>query len=475
MAFPPEFHSVSLNSGPGPGSLLAAAAAWNALSAAYSEALDDLSALVAGVQAGVWEGPGAESFASANAQYLAWLAQAAVDAVATAAQHETAASAFTTALFCMPTPGELAANHVTHAALLATNFFGVNTIPITLNEADYARMWVQAAAVMSTYQAVSTATVAAVPAASPAPVIVKSGNPAAASASPDDLANLWENFVRSVVNQLFGFQSPPELDSLDTFFPAVQQFLRSPSPELLGALVVAATYEVTFDTLFAAPAALLGTPLLSFGGLAGLAGLREFAVIAEPGPLPTDDGRIPESTATQARPAAGIAPMVATPGPATSAGLGPSTPTPAPAAAPVPASTSSVAGFGYLVSSRGPDDRDGPTLIDRGKDLPLPTTVAAVAAASAGESARRRLRRRESTVMRGRGREYMDLDSELSAPPDREPAAPAASNHGAGPLGFTGTISGAAEISPDGLIALADGLDGESVTPLLPRTWGSDR
>ncbi|WP_109560180.1 PPE family protein, partial [Mycolicibacter terrae] len=194
MASPPEVHSTLLSAGPGAGPLLASAAAWVALAAEYNATADELTALLGAVQSGAWQGPSAEAFVGANAPYLAWLVRAGAAATATAAQQQTAAAGYTSALAAMPTMAELVANHVTHAVLVGTNFFGVNTIPIALNEADYARMWAQAATVMTGYQATAATAVASAPQPERAPTVLKT--PGTADATPPQPPQWFIDFAK---------------------------------------------------------------------------------------------------------------------------------------------------------------------------------------------------------------------------------------------------------------------------------------
>jgi len=485
MASPPEVHSALLSAGPGPGPFLAASGAWNSLSAEYASAAAELSGLLGAVQAGAWQGPSAERYVAAHAPYLAWLQQASADSAGVAAQHEVAATAYTVALAAVPTTLELAANHVIHAVLVATNFFGLNTIPIALNEGDYVRMWIQAAAAMGAYQAASGAALASAPRTAPAPNVVNPGaaesntGTTAAPANPvsailqvlDQLLQSFQNLYSGMFQQLATFLADPIGNSVKL----IEAFLTNPAEALViyGPLLFAVAFQVfswvgasiLYPSLLLAPFLALVLPVVL--GLANA--LLGFPMLLEPVAAGIAVSTLPAVSAVSlAMPAPTVAAPAPAPAPASAGAVGAGA-----GAASAPVATTGA--FPYLVAGGGdPGPTFGPTVGPRGAaKAPAATIPAAGVGAAAAASARARRRRR--TAMREHGDEFLDLDSEIGVTPDygsdHEPDYLPSAN-GAGGLGFAGTVGKGAAQRVAGLTMLAGDEYGDGPRmPMVPGTW----
>ncbi len=166
-ALPPEINSGRMYSGPGPGSMLAAAAAWEKLAADLYSTAASYSAVVSGLTADGWTGPSSLSMAGAAATYVAWLNGAATQTEEAAGRGQAAASAFETAFAATVPPPVIAANRAQLAMLVATNFLGINTAAIMATEAQYAEMWAQDAAAMYGYAGSSAAAATLTPFTAP--------------------------------------------------------------------------------------------------------------------------------------------------------------------------------------------------------------------------------------------------------------------------------------------------------------------
>jgi PPE-repeat protein len=157
---PPELNTARLMAGAGPAPMLQAAAGWEALGSALETQATELAANLVSLKAS-WTGTSSERAVAAATPMVTWLQTAAQQAQQRAMRATAQAAAYVKALGMTPSLPEIATNHITHAVLTATNFFGINMVPIGFNEMDYfVRMWNQAGGVMDIYQAETAANTA---------------------------------------------------------------------------------------------------------------------------------------------------------------------------------------------------------------------------------------------------------------------------------------------------------------------------
>ncbi|ORB86063.1 hypothetical protein B1987_22405 [Mycobacterium kansasii] len=209
---PPEVNSARIYTGPGPGSLLAAAGSWDALAAELDTTAQTYESVVSGLTTLDWYGPAAESMAAKVAPYVGWLYATATQTKQTAMQARAAAAAFDQAFAMTVPPPAIAANRIQLMALIATNFFGQNTAAIAATEAQYTEMWAQDAAAMYGYATSSTAAARLMPFAAPA----QTTDPAGLSAQSAAVAQANASAATDPISQLVAAvsQSLGELQAL---------------------------------------------------------------------------------------------------------------------------------------------------------------------------------------------------------------------------------------------------------------------
>lgn len=479
MASPPEVHSAALSSGPGPGPLLSVAATWSSLGLEYAAVAEELRAVLASTHTTAWHGPSAERYVFAHEPYLAWLTTAATHSAEHAARHETVASAYTGALAAMPTLAELAANHAAHGVLVATNFLGINTIPIALNEADYVRMWIQAATAMATYDAVSQAALASAPQSSAAPPILHHDEHDHDGDHGDhdhdhDHGGIHDGDLDPTDPQWwldFGGELGEFAEIILTDLLTNPAALLTDLPIIMADLTFHASQLAATLSQFA-PALIqpaLGLAITNLGWAIGLAGLA----CVQPG-LPTlaTDALPPDPVAATST---GSTPTSATGGAATT----PTGPPPASASATSAAPTSAApaapaAGAGpgfvppYVIGPLSAFGRARVATAARAvRTAPKSDDAAEESVAAARDRDRARARRRRGA--RTPGNEFTDLTAGIGVLPETSAQE---SDSGAGRLGFSGVQTDPVGVPASGLTTLAaDDLGRGPTVPLLPESW----
>jgi PPE-repeat protein len=216
---PPEVNSGRMYAGPGSGSMVAAATAWDGLAAELQSTAASYGTVISELSGASWLGPSSASMAAAAAPYVEWMTTAASQAEQTATQAKAAASAYEAAFAMTVPPGVIAANRTLLMTLIATNIFGQNTAAIAATETDYAEMWAQDAAAMYGYAGSSAAASTLTPFTSPPPTTNPAGATDQAAAVGQSLMSNGPQVINAVPQALQGLASsaaagPPSASAL---------------------------------------------------------------------------------------------------------------------------------------------------------------------------------------------------------------------------------------------------------------------
>lgn len=231
-ALPPEINSGRMYFGPGCGSMLAAAAAWDGLAEDLHFTAGSYQSVIWDLTGAAWLGPSSASMAAAVAPYIEWLTTTAALCEQTASNARAAAAAYEAAFAMAVPPAMIAANRVQLMALIATNILGQNTPAIAATEAAYGEMWAQDAGAMYEYAAASAAASALPPFTSP-PATTNpagvAGQAAAVAHASATSAGTGTQTIMSTGSQLLS-AVPNALQGLALPLPAAAQLLSLLSP-----------------------------------------------------------------------------------------------------------------------------------------------------------------------------------------------------------------------------------------------------
>ncbi|MCK8645181.1 PPE family protein [Mycobacterium colombiense] len=165
-ALPPEVNSGRIYSGPGAGSLRAAALAWDTLAGDLYLAATAYGSAISTI-AYQWVGRASTAMTEAATPYVAWLSTTAGQALQAANHAQSAADFYEAAFTAMVPPPLIAENRAILLLLVSTNVLGQNSTAIASTEAEYDQMWAQDAAAMYGYAASSAAATGLTPFLSP--------------------------------------------------------------------------------------------------------------------------------------------------------------------------------------------------------------------------------------------------------------------------------------------------------------------